>query len=91
MHCGSRFVTAVESKEIGGGARRLLLRCGECATWRDAIAPPGAARAFDRASALQLEAIARALERLDLERMADQAEAFSTALRLDLIDAGDFR
>jgi hypothetical protein len=91
VFCGSDFVTPVESREIGGGARLLLLRCGECGTWRQAIAPPGAAEAFDRALDAGAETITRTLERLDRERMVAQAEAFTAALHRDLIDAGDFR
>jgi hypothetical protein len=80
VFCGSDLVTPVQSREIGGGGRLLLLRCGECGAWREAIAPPGAAKAFDRA-----------VEGLDRERMAAQADAFIAALHRDLIHAGDFR
>jgi hypothetical protein len=89
--CGSCFVNPVESRDAGGGAQLLLLRCGECGSWRQAIAPPGAAKAFDRALDAGAEAIRETLERLDRERMTAQAEAFIAALRRDLIDAGDFR
>ena len=43
-------------------------------------------RALDRTS----DAIASTLARLDRERMTAEVEAFTTALRLDLFDAGDF-
>jgi hypothetical protein len=91
LFCGSYFVVPVESREIGGDGRLLLLRCAECGTWRQAIAPAGAVKAFDRALEVGVKAIACTLERLDRERMTAQAEAFIAALRRDLIDAGDFR
>ena len=37
-----------------------------------------------------MHAIARALDRLEREAMAKEAEAFATALDLDLVDADDF-
>jgi hypothetical protein len=37
--CGSGFVNPVESRDAGGGAKCLLLRCGECGSRRQAIAP----------------------------------------------------
>jgi hypothetical protein len=91
LFCGSCFVVPVESRDAGGGAQWLLLRCGECGTLRQAIAPPGAAEAFDRALEAGVKAISETLERLDRERMAAQAEAFIAALHRDLIDARDFR
>jgi hypothetical protein len=69
----------------------MLLRCGECGTWRDAIAPRGAARDLDRALEEGLQQISDALDQLDRERMEAQAEAFIAALERDLLDAADFR
>jgi hypothetical protein len=89
--CGSCFVNPIESRDAGGGAQWLLLRCGECGSRRQAIAPPGAAAAFARALDAGVKAISETLERIERERMAAQAEAFIAALRRDLIDAGDFR
>jgi hypothetical protein len=91
LTCGSLHVIPVESSKIGGGGRWLLLRCGECGAWRQAIAPPGAARAFDQALEEGIQEISDTIERLDRDRMTAQAEAFIAALDRDLIDAGDFR
>jgi hypothetical protein len=89
--CGSSHVVPIDSSRIGNGARWVLLRCGECGAWRDAIAPPGAARDLDRALEEGLQEISDTIERLDLERMEAQAEAFIAALNRDLLDAADFR
>jgi hypothetical protein len=69
----------------------MLLRCGECGSWRDALAPPGAARALDRALEEGVKEISDTLMRLDRDRWTAQAEAFIAALDRDLIDARDFR
>jgi len=47
----------------------MLLRCGECGCWREAIAPPGAARDLENALENGLQEISDTLERLDRERM----------------------
>jgi hypothetical protein len=70
---------------------RLSLRCGQCGSCRDVIVSDDLARRFDADVSRGLAAIASTLTTLDRERMADQTEAFAAALRLDLIDAGDFR
>ena len=91
LMCGSPYVVSVESCRLGDGGRWMLLRCGECDAWRQAIAPPGAAKAFERALDEDLQEISDTIERLDRERMAAQAEAFIAALDRDLLDAADFR
>ena len=91
LMCGSHYMVPVESRGLGDGGCVLTLRCGECGVWRIAVAPPGAARAFARALEEDLASIRDAIERLDRERMAAEANAFIAALALGLVDAGDFR
>jgi len=64
----------------------IQVRCGECGASRDVVVSDAAAQRYDRG----MHAIARALDRLEREAMAKDAEAFATALDLDLVDADDF-
>ena len=68
----------------------MLLRCGACDTYRDVTAADDVARAYDRDLERGMRAIRVELERMDRERMTDQADAFVVALQRDLIDAADF-
>jgi hypothetical protein len=88
--CGRDFVSVVRATNAGDDSWWLLLRCGDCGTWHETFARGDALRALRRASARSLEVIEDALKRLDLGRMSWQAEAFSQALKRDLIDADDF-
>jgi hypothetical protein len=90
LACGSHYVAPVESLELGDGGRLFELRCGECGVWRRAVAPPGAARALERALADDLAAMTDAVERLDRERMSTEVDAFIAALDRGLLDPGDF-
>jgi hypothetical protein len=89
--CGSPYVIPIDSCKLGDGGRWMLLRCGECGTCRDAIAPRGAARDLDNAIEEGLQEISDTLQQLDRERMQAQAEAFIAALERDLLDPADFR
>lgn len=88
--CGSDFVTPVDWAEHGEADWWMRLRCGECGDVREVVVPQETAERFDRALDRGCDAIATSLRRLDRERMAAEAEAFSTALRLDLLDATAF-
>ena len=68
----------------------MHLRCGECGAFRVAVVSQEIADRYDRELDRTSEPIVSALARLDRERMISEAEAFTTALRLDLFDAGDF-
>jgi hypothetical protein len=88
--CGRDFVSVVRCTNAGDDSWWLHLRCGGCGTWHETFARGDALRALRRANAHSLETLAEELNRLDLERMSWQVEAFSQALELDLIDAYDF-
>lgn len=68
----------------------MLLRCGECGTFREVTVADDVAQRFDVELDRGVDVLQRALHRLDLERMAAQVEAMTTALRRGLIDAADF-
>jgi hypothetical protein len=89
--CGADFVCPVRQTAAGDDSWWLLLRCGECGTWHETFARDEAVEALERMMERAAEAVGQAVDRLDRERMAAQVEAFSRALQLDLIDAGDFR
>ena len=88
--CGRDFVSVVRCTNAGDDSWWLLLRCGDCGTWHETFARGDALRALRRASALSLETIAEAVNRLDLDRMSSEVEAFSQGLELGLIEADDF-
>ena len=88
--CGRDFVSMVRCTNAGDDSWWLLLRCGGCGTWHETFARGDALRALRRASALSLETIAEAVNRLDLDRMSSEVEAFSQGLELGLIEADDF-
>ena len=68
----------------------MRLRCGQCGEMREVVVSQEVADRYDRALDRTSDVIASTLARLDRERMTAEVEAFSTALRLDLFDAGDF-
>jgi hypothetical protein len=88
--CGRDFVSVVRCTNAGDDSWWLLLRCGGCGTWHETFARGDALRALRQATAHCLENVREVLMRRDLERMSLQVEAFSQALKLDLIDADDF-
>ena len=88
--CGSDFVTPVVWAEHGEAGWWMRLRCGGCGEAREVVVEQDAADRFDRALDRGCDVIATTLRRLDRERMTAEAEAFATALRLDLLDAADF-
>jgi uncharacterized Zn finger protein len=88
--CGRDFVTPVEWEPRGPDWWRILLRCGECGTWRDVTVTNAVAQRYDVVLNLRAVGMAATLDRMDRERMLGQAEAMTIALELGLIDAADF-
>jgi hypothetical protein len=89
-NCGSDYVVPVDWSERGADRWWIALRCGECGATREVVVPEAEARRYDAALSRDTEEIAGTLSRIELARMADEAEAFAKALELDLFDAGDF-
>jgi hypothetical protein len=90
QHCASDFVSPVEWAERGETDWWMRLRCGQCGETREVVVSQATADRYDRALDRSSDVIASTLMRLDRERMAAEADAFATALRLDLLDAVDF-
>ena len=88
--CSSDFVIPTDWAEQDGANWWIRLRCGECGQSREVVVPDAAAQRYDHDLNRGMHKIATALHRLDLERMAEEAESFATALELDLVDAEDF-
>lgn len=88
--CGADFVHPVEWSPNDGDTWWMLLRCGGCGVSREETVPDAEAERYDRELDLAERRMRRAAERLDKERLEDQANSFATALALDLIGAEDF-
>ena len=89
--CGADFVHPVEWRPHDDRHWWMLLRCGACDTWRDAVADNHAVEEYDRVLDEGMAAIQAARERSEHESLTADADAFGTALRLDLLSADDFR
>ena len=88
--CHADCVVPVWWESVGEDRWHMLLRCGACDTYRDVTAADDVARAYDCDLERGMRTIRIELERMDRERMTDQADAFVAALQRDLIDAADF-
>ena len=88
--CGSDRICPIEWAPAGDHHWWLLLRCGECQAWVPATVGNEQAAALDVQLDRQQAEISDVLASLEAERMAADAEAFTTALELDLVDADDF-
>jgi hypothetical protein len=62
--CRRDFVHAVERAPAGEGRWLLLLRCGECDSWREVTASGAAVARFDAETDRRARVLASALERL---------------------------
>ena len=88
--CGRDFVNPVDWEAITSECWWMLLRCGDCHTFREVTVTNAVAERFDRELDRRMDVLHRELRKLDSEHMRVQAEALIVALRRDLIDAADF-
>jgi hypothetical protein len=88
--CGADFVHPVEWSPNDRGTWWMLLRCGACGATREETVPDVEAERYDRELDLAEHRMRRAADRLSAELLEHQADAFATALELDLIGAEDF-
>jgi hypothetical protein len=88
--CGADFVHPVEWSPNEGGTWWMLLRCGACGATREETVPDAEAERYDRELDMAEHRMKRAADRLSAELLEHQADAFATALELDLIGAEDF-
>jgi hypothetical protein len=88
--CGTDSVIPTEWTEQGERDWWMRLRCGACGESRELVVSDAAAQRYDADLDRGTQQIARALWRVERDRLAEHTEAFATALRLDLLDADDF-
>ena len=88
--CRSDLVNAVRWEPVYEQAWWILLRCGECAHFGDAIVSNAVAERFDEELDRRAGPIARAAYQLEIERMEAEVGSVLVALERDLIDADDF-
>jgi hypothetical protein len=88
--CGGDFLCPMEWEPDGKERWAIEARCGACGTWHSLQLTNAQAAAWELGLDRQTRPIQKALNRLDQERMAREAEGFIAALGRDLIDAGDF-
>jgi flavoprotein len=88
--CRADFVNPVDWEPVGDTHWWMLLRCGACDTWREVTVTNAVATRFDLELDRRLDAVARALDKLDRKRMAAEVETMIQALRHGLVDAADF-
>jgi hypothetical protein len=88
--CRSRLVCPTEWEPSDDSHWRIELRCADCGHHWEAVMDDSRAARYDIELDGDLRVIKRALQRMDLERMAVEVETFSTALSRDLIEPADF-
>ena len=88
--CRANFVVPVAVEEVDEARWRLLLRCGECQTYRDIVVTNDVAERYEQDLERGIAAVAAAYRRVDRERMAADVQVLIIALERDLIDASDF-
>ncbi len=90
LACGRDFVNPVQWESVDDRSWWMLLRCGECETWREVTVSNAVAQRFDGELDRRLDVIARAWHKIDRRRMASEMEAIIGALHHGLLDAADF-
>ena len=68
----------------------IVSRCGECGVWAEVLLENAHAAWYDLELDRQMAAMSCAAQRLDAERMADEARAFLLALHANQVVAADF-
>ena len=88
--CHGDHVCPMDWGEVDEAQWWIVSRCGDCGTWSEVVLSNEQAAVLDVTLDRQVAQIRAAADRLDAERMADQASAFVAALERDLIGAADF-
>jgi hypothetical protein len=88
--CGTDFVNPVEWTAIEDHSWWMQLRCAQCEHTREVTVSNTEAERFDEALDSRADPIARAVRKLDLERMTATVETLIIALQRDLIGPADF-
>jgi len=90
LMCGRDYVYPVDWESVEGDHWWMLLRCGECDTWREVTVSDAVAQRFDGELNRRIDVLTGALHKLDLQRMSSWVESFAGALRSGLLDPADF-
>jgi hypothetical protein len=88
--CNTDFVVPLEWSAIEDHSWWMHLRCAQCEHTREVTVSNREAERYDEALDTRADPIARALHKLDLERMAATVESLIIALQRDLIGPADF-
>jgi len=88
--CGTDFVVPLEWSAIEDHSWWMHLRCAQCEHTYEVTVSNTDAERYDAALDERADPIARALHKLDLERMAATLESLIVALQRDLIGPADF-
>jgi hypothetical protein len=88
--CRRDFVNPVDWEPLEGGRWWMLLRCGECDTWRELTVTDAVAERYDIELDRRLDVLDGVLHRLDRQRMVGEVETLVAALQRGLVDAADF-
>jgi hypothetical protein len=88
--CRGDFVVPVLIEAVDKRRWHVLLRCGECQTYRDVVIDHTVAQRYEWDLERGIAEIAVASERLDRARMVTEVETLIVALERDLVDAADF-
>jgi hypothetical protein len=88
--CATDFVVPLEWSAIEDHSWWMHLRCAQCEHTREVTVPNHEAERYDEALDRRADPIARAVAKLDLERMAATVESLIIALQRDLIGPADF-
>jgi hypothetical protein len=88
--CGRDFVVPIDWEPVGEHHWWMLLRCGQCETWRETTVEDEIAERFDLELDRHTSLLAGELRRIDARDMSVWVESFVLALRCDLLDAADF-
>ena len=88
-NCHDDFVVPVKVEDLHD-KWHLLLRCGQCETYRAVVIGDDVAHAYERDLDRGAAQIRASLKVIDAERMTDLVATFVVALERDLIGADDF-
>ena len=88
--CGSDFVHPVRWEEEDQHHWWMLLHCGGCGRWWDAVVADEPAREFDAKLDRDQFLIGRAADHFNRQWRTAEADAFAAALDHDAITADDF-
>jgi hypothetical protein len=88
--CGADYVNPVEWSAVEDHSWWMLLRCAQCEHMREVVVPNAEAQRYDEALDRRADPIARAIHRIDVDRMKAWVESVTVALQRDLIGPADF-